>query len=628
LQDLFVDFFQLRGIAVFQDPGIDTVGRLQKLQQIAAVVPADVTAHYHRRILVYPSGKLCRYEIGLVFIHILRADEVGDGINILLLFRVFQIFPAKTTELVGIVHLGDFCFVGNQIVVEIPGGTVVQAAAVGKKEKPLAVTFAPGMKLLNGIKVPVQFPLHIKAVKEFREVIHGLHCTDLHIDRGPNFQSREVVMDKLGNQRGGCGDGLQAVSLLHMVDDSADFIKKASCLGFLAVAIGIEEQIQSNVVFRQLPQSLPLQILQLPGCVAAAFQLIGPPVGKFSPGEVNLVDVLPVFKNTIQKCPVGILQADHVFHSTFPLFLLDFITIYGYIKYRKQTSFLRKQTFVVMTVKFCDINPFVRIASRNFHRSEEDRVWVKDCRLFYVLSGCADMCVENQRYAMAEGDLFYCRTGICYGIISEGVELICVNFDLDQHNNAHFPSYPRNDARKLPPEVAWEQVQEETFLNTWLYLPGAQAYLGTLQSLLEEFSTQQIYYRERCSGILKTILLQLHRQSIAASTGSAEAVADTIAYIKAHFGEMLTNKQLSERTGYHEYYLNRLFLRQTGTSIHKYILNTRIGEAKKLLLNTDVSLSKIAEAVGFNSNTHFSTYFRQTVGISPLEYRTQFKNKV
>ena len=577
---------------------------------------------------MYPSGKLCRYEIGLVFIHILRANEVSDGINILLLFRVFQIFPAKTTELVGIVHLGDFCFVGNQIVVEIPGGTVVQAAAVGKKEKPLAVTFTPGMKLLNGIKVPIQFPLHIKAVKEFREVIHGLHCTDLHIDRGSDLQSREIVMYKLGNQWGGGGDGLQAVSLLHMIDDCADFIKKASCLGFSAVAIAIEEQIQSNVVFRQLPQSLPLQVLQLPGSVAAAFQLIGPPVGKRSPGEVDFIDMLPVFKNTIQKCPVGILQADHVFHSTFPLFLLDFITIYGYIKYRKQTSFLRKQTFTVMDMQFCDINPFVRIASRNFHRSEEDRVWVKDCRLFYVLSGCADMCVENQRYAMAEGDLFYCRTGICYGIISEGVELICINFDLDQHNNAHFPSYPRNDARKLPPEVAWEQVQEETFLNTWLYLPGAQAYLGTLQSLLEEFSTQEIFYRERCSGILKTMLLQLHRQSIAASTGSAEAVADTIAYIKAHFGEMLTNKQLSERTGYHEYYLNRLFLRQTGTSIHKYILNTRISEAKKMLLNTDCPLAKIAEAVGFGSNTHFSSYFRQSVGISPLEYRTQFKNKV
>ena len=124
------------------------------------------------------------------------------------------------------------------------------------------------------------------------------------------------------------------------------------------------------------------------------------------------------------------------------------------------------------------------------------------------------------------------------------------------------------------------------------------------------------------------MLLQLHRQSITSSTGSAEAVAETIAYIKAHFGEMLTNKQLSERTGYHEYYLNRLFLRQTGTSIHKYILNTRISEAKKMLLNTDYPLAKIAEAVGFGSNTHFSSYFRQSVGISPLEYRTQFKNKV
>ena len=279
-------------------------------------------------------------------------------------------------------------------------------------------------------------------------------------------------------------------------------------------------------------------------------------------------------------------------------------------------------------MKFSDINPFVRIASRNFHCSQEDRVWVKDCRLFYVLEGTAELYVENQRYTMEPDTLFYCRSGIRYGIVSQGIHLLCVNFDLDQRNNGQLSSYPRIDARQTPPEVSWEPVEGETFLNSWLFLPGAGQYRNTFRSLLEEFSTRQICFRESASGILKTVLLQLHRQSIAATTSAAQAVADTIAFIKTNFAQPLTNAQLSQRTGYHEYHLNRLFLRHTGSSIHRYILSTRIDAAKGLLLNTEEPLSRIAEAVGFNSNTHFSTYFRKAVGITPQEFRIQFKNRV
>ena len=224
--------------------------------------------------------------------------------------------------------------------------------------------------------------------------------------------------------------------------------------------------------------------------------------------------------------------------------------------------------------------------------------------------------------------LFYCRSGIQYGIVSEGIDLICINFDLDQRNNGYLSSYPRNDARRTAPDVDWEPVEGESFLNSWLFLPGAGQYRSPLLGLLEEFSTRQICFRESGSGILKTMLLQLHRQSIAASTTAAQAVSDTIAFIKNNLSSALTNELLSQRTGYHAYHLNRLFLRHTGTSIHRYILGIRIDAAKAMLLNTEDSLAHIAEAVGFNSNTHFSAYFRQTVGLSPRQFREQFKNRV
>ena len=45
-----------------------------------------------------------------------------------------------------------------------------------------------------------------------------------------------------------------------------------------------------------------------------------------------------------------------------------------------------------------------------------------------------------------------------------------------------------------------------------------------------------------------------------------------------------------------------------------------------MLLNTDEPLSAIAEKEGFNSNTYFSSYFRQATGISPTRFRQKYKN--
>ena len=44
------------------------------------------------------------------------------------------------------------------------------------------------------------------------------------------------------------------------------------------------------------------------------------------------------------------------------------------------------------------------------------------------------------------------------------------------------------------------------------------------------------------------------------------------------------------------------------------------------MLSSDLPLSVIAEQVGFNSNSYFSTYFRQVTGLSPAQFRKKYKN--
>ena len=165
-------------------------------------------------------------------------------------------------------------------------------------------------------------------------------------------------------------------------------------------------------------------------------------------------------------------------------------------------------------------------------------------------------------------------------------------------------------------------------MNSHIFIENGVKYFAELNQILEETSAQLILFREKCNGILRNILIQLCRDSILTSKNSSEAVTRAIAYITQNYAEPLSNKDLARLTGYNEYYLNSLFIRHTGISMHKYLLKVRINEAKKMLLNTKLSLADIAEAVGFNSNTHFSTYFKKSDNISPRQYRERVLSSV
>lgn len=51
-----------------------------------------------------------------------------------------------------------------------------------------------------------------------------------------------------------------------------------------------------------------------------------------------------------------------------------------------------------------------------------------------------------------------------------------------------------------------------------------------------------------------------------------------------------------------------------------------IQEAKKMLDETDMTITEIAFSVGFNSNTHFARVFKSIMNLSPIKYRNKSKN--
>lgn len=291
-------------------------------------------------------------------------------------------------------------------------------------------------------------------------------------------------------------------------------------------------------------------------------------------------------------------------------------------------------------LEFYEMNPFIRFAETIFYHSENHEVLVRDCRIFYILSGEADLFIENQHYSLKPDSLFYCCAKNRYCINSAGVTLISLNFDLSQNFRQYIHPFfqipvekSSSSASDTEPELSHISWNKETILdcdclNRHYFLPHAQAFQESLTEILNEFSTQQLYFQERSSALLKDILIRLQRLSVEASSHAEDAVSTAIAYLKSNYAQEITNQSLSAMTGYHEYHLNRLFLKHTGTSIHQYLLSVRISAAKKLLINTALPMSVLAEKTGFGSKTHFSSAFKKVVGITPSQYRKHFQNTI
>lgn len=70
-----------------------------------------------------------------------------------------------------------------------------------------------------------------------------------------------------------------------------------------------------------------------------------------------------------------------------------------------------------------------------------------------------------------------------------------------------------------------------------------------------------------------------------------------------------------------------MFIKKINLSPRFFLKQLRINEAKKKLCNTEASIGQIAKGVGFSNQFHFTRSFKNSLELSPKNYRKIYKNK-
>jgi len=112
---------------------------------------------------------------------------------------------------------------------------------------------------------------------------------------------------------------------------------------------------------------------------------------------------------------------------------------------------------------------------------------------------------------------------------------------------------------------------------------------------------------------------------------TVEKIKNTIIQLIQQPDEEISNKKLSaileERLDMDYNYLSGLFSSIEEITIEKYVILQRIEKVKELLMYGELTLSDIADQLGYSSVQHLSQQFKKTTGLTPSHFRNLKANK-
>lgn len=101
----------------------------------------------------------------------------------------------------------------------------------------------------------------------------------------------------------------------------------------------------------------------------------------------------------------------------------------------------------------------------------------------------------------------------------------------------------------------------------------------------------------------------------------SKIVLEIMRYVRKNYSYDLSLELIGDLFHMNGVYLGQVFKKETGTTLLKFITNTRIDAAKHFLEEGTYTISEVAEKVGYKTSQYFSQIFSKSVGMTPQEYR-------
>ena len=152
--------------------------------------------------------------------------------------------------------------------------------------------------------------------------------------------------------------------------------------------------------------------------------------------------------------------------------------------------------------------------------------------------------------------------------------------------------------------------------------------VGLAHKLYQEFREPDVVSHLAIEGLGLELIAAIARDSRRPENTSHQPqrwLSQAHDVVKSHFLEHLTLGDIARTVGVHPVTLAREFRHYYDCTIGEMVRRERIGFACRELLKPDESLAEIAIAAGFYDQSHFARTFKKLTGITPAEYRVNYR---
>ena len=224
---------------------------------------------------------------------------------------------------------------------------------------------------------------------------------------------------------------------------------------------------------------------------------------------------------------------------------------------------------------------------------------------YYVLSGEGTLKINKSTYHVSQGEGFLILPDQTASLTADAnTPLDCISIGFDG-----------TSAGEVAQAVGMEKIP---------VFQGAIEDQVSFESLMYLFCEQ--WQNKNKYGILAgfySILSYLKENNINAKTEKGDYMEKALDYLHHNFAYNIRIEDFAEYVGLDRTYLFKLFIKTVGVSPKEYLIRYRLEQAKKLLKETALSTSQVADSCGFRDAPSFCKHFKARYNTSPLAFRKE-----
>jgi len=248
---------------------------------------------------------------------------------------------------------------------------------------------------------------------------------------------------------------------------------------------------------------------------------------------------------------------------------------------------------------------------------------LKDFDFWYVLSGRGWMRIEGDEMDLSPGVGVWMRPGRSYeaGQDEKDRLVVCfIHFDL----HAGRRKMKSSDVSRLPEKLVTRHI-DFVSATARRIVQLMKPNLGMPSPAGIRAASQNLFH-----GLLFNLLLEQREMEIGRRIGLEEhhykLIAPLMEEIRTDPSRHWTVADLATKCGYSCDHFSRIFKRICGVGPESFVVQSRVNRAQELLAESGLSISQIADALGYLCPFFFSRQFKQKTGSSPETYRRALKH--